>query len=140
VGYHSERRNKHLAEEASSQISTMDVLADALKNANLEDLHTSMLEEVVADEEVAQLMRRLSQLWTIPPTTPIYRKRCKLGGLPPLPIVRCISVEEVTLAVVTRSTTQAAGYLMTLDTAHKVAQQNEFGKRHKIWGTEYPPA
>lgn len=31
---------------------------------------------------------------------------------------------------------------MTLDTAHKVAQKNAFGyegKRHKIWGTEYPP-
>lgn len=30
---------------------------------------------------------------------------------------------------------------MTLDTAHKVAQKNAFGyegKRHKIWGTEYP--
>jgi len=48
----------------------------------------------------------------------------------------------MTIVSVRKSTTQVAGYFMTLDAAHKVAQKNWFeyeGKRQKIWGTEYPP-
>ena len=48
----------------------------------------------------------------------------------------------MTLVTVRKNSTQVAGYFITLDTAHKVAQKNAFeykGKRHKIWGTEYPP-
>lgn len=104
----------------------MDVLADALKNANLEELHTSMLEEIVADEEVDATEEEAVTTLDHPIYNPNLPETMQIGGF---------------TASVTRSTTQVAGYLMTLDTAHKVAQKNGFeyeGKLHKIWGKPYP--
>ncbi|EDR04110.1 uncharacterized protein LACBIDRAFT_295127 [Laccaria bicolor S238N-H82] len=103
----------------------MDVLADALKNTNLEELDTSMLEEVVADEEVDATQEELVTTLDHSIYNPNLPETMQFGGY---------------TVSVTRSSTQVAGYLMTLDTAHKVAQRNGFeyeGKRHKIWGTPY---
>ncbi|KIK02970.1 hypothetical protein K443DRAFT_64633, partial [Laccaria amethystina LaAM-08-1] len=80
----------------------MDVLADALKNANLEELHTSMLEEVVADEEVDATHEEVVTTLDYSIYNPNLPETMQIGGL---------------TAVVTRSNTQVAGCLMTLGLA-----------------------
>lgn len=84
-----------------------------------------MLEEVVADEEVDATQEELVTTLDHSIYNPNLPETMQFGGY---------------TVSVTRSSTQVAGYLMTLDTAHKVAQRNGFeyeGKRHKIWGTPY---